>query len=255
MIDVGYAGVIGADRIVDGDRLYGEGFSEDVEKGDTYGPVNYLLYVPFEQALRWSGAWDDLPAAHGAAIAFDLLTLRGLLLLGRALRPGREGTALGVALAYAWVAYPYTAFALETNSNDTLVALACIGALLGFAWRSAALSGIATGLGAASKFAPLALAPLFARRSPLVFAAALSLTRPRRGAPVRRPTPACVRSTTGRSATRRVAARRSAFGARPSRWAGSRRRPRWPRPASRWRWPSCRAGRASARWPRSAPPS
>ena len=176
VIDVGYAGVIGADRIVDGDRLYGEGFSEDVEKGDTYGPVNYLLYVPFEQALRWSGAWDDLPAAHGAAIAFDLLALGGLLLLGRALRPGREGKALGVALAYAWAAYPYTAFALETNSNDTLVALACIGAMLGFAWRSAALSGIATGLGAASKFGPLALAPLFARRSPVVFAGALALT-------------------------------------------------------------------------------
>ena len=55
MIDVGYAGVIGADRIVDGDELYGEGFSEDVERGDTYGPVNYLLYVPFEQAMPWSG--------------------------------------------------------------------------------------------------------------------------------------------------------------------------------------------------------
>ena len=50
VIDVGYAGVIGADRIVDGDGLYGPKFSEDVERGDTYGPVNYLLYVPFEQA-------------------------------------------------------------------------------------------------------------------------------------------------------------------------------------------------------------
>ena len=50
MIDVGYAGVIGADRIADGDGLYGDGFSQDVPTGDTYGPVNYLLYVPFEQA-------------------------------------------------------------------------------------------------------------------------------------------------------------------------------------------------------------
>jgi Glycosyltransferase family 87 len=175
VIDVGYAGVIGADRIVDGDELYGQGFSEDVERGDTYGPLNYLLYVPFEQALRWSGAWDDLPAAHGAAIAFDLLAIGGLLLLGRALRPGREGKALGVALAYAWAAYPYTAFVLETNANDTLVALACIGALLAFAKRSASAGGVAVGLGAAAKFAPLALAPLFARRSPVVFAVALAL--------------------------------------------------------------------------------
>jgi Glycosyltransferase family 87 len=176
VIDVGYAGVIGADRVVDGDELYGKGFSEDVERGDTYGPVTYLLYVPFEQALKWSGAWDDLPAAHGAAIAFDLLAIGGLLLLGRALRPGGEGRTLGMALAWAWAAYPYTTFVLETNSNDTLVALACIGALLAFAHRRAAAAGVALGLGAAAKFAPLALAPLFGRRSPVVLGAALALT-------------------------------------------------------------------------------
>jgi hypothetical protein len=175
VIDVGYAGVIGADRIVDGEELYGPGFSGDVEKGDTYGPVNYLLYVPFEQALPWSGAWDDLLAAHGAAIFFDLLAIGGLLLLGRSLRSGREGKMLGLALAYAWAAFPYTAFVLETNANDTLVALACIVALLGFAWRSGATAGAGVGLGAAAKFAPLALAPLFARRSPVVFGLALGL--------------------------------------------------------------------------------
>jgi hypothetical protein len=174
VIDVGYAGVIGADRIADGKHLYGDGFSADVERGDTYGPVTYLLYVPFEQALPWSGRWDDLPAAHGAAISFDLLALAGLLLLGRRMRPGREGTALGVALAYAWAAYPYTAFALESNSNDTVVALACIGALLAATMArdraSAAVGALALALGAASKFVTAALAPLFARRSPLVLA-------------------------------------------------------------------------------------
>ena len=178
VIDVGYAGVIGADRIADGDGLYGEGFSEDVPQGDTYGPVNYLLYLPFEQGLRWSGAWDELPAAHGAAILFDLLAIGGLLMVGRALRPGRAGRALGLALAYAWAAYPYTAFVLETNANDTLVALACIGALWGVARGSSGLSGVAVGLGAAAKFAPIALLPLFARRSgrPLVFGLALLVT-------------------------------------------------------------------------------
>jgi hypothetical protein len=184
VIDVGYAGVIGADRIVDGDPLYGEGFAEDNEHGDTYGPVNYLLYVPFEQALPWSGHWDDLPAAHGAAIFFDLLTLSGLWWLGGRLRPGPEGRVLGVALAYAWVAYPYTAFALETNSNDTLVGTFLVAAMLASTWArpaaSAVARGAAIGLGAAAKFAPLVLAPLFAagsgrRRSALLFAAALAL--------------------------------------------------------------------------------
>jgi hypothetical protein len=179
VIDVGYAGVIGADRIVDGDELYGEGFSDDVERGDTYGPAGYLFYVPFEQALRWTGSWDDLPAAHGAAIAIDLLVIGGLLLLGRRLRPGREGTALGVALAYAWAAYPYTSFVLESNSNDSIVALACVAALLAFTMARPRLagvwSGVAIALGAAAKFVPMAVAPLFARRAPLWFAAALGL--------------------------------------------------------------------------------
>jgi len=165
VIDVGYAGVIGADRIADGDPLYGPGFSDDVESGDTYGPFTYLTYVPFEQALPWSGAWDDLPAAHGAAIAFDLITLLGLVVLGRRLRPGKEGYELGIALGYAWASYPYALFALQTNSNDGLVAMCTVLALLaltGERGRHAVGRGVAVGLGATAKFAPLALAPLFA---------------------------------------------------------------------------------------------
>jgi len=172
VIDVGYAGVIGADRIADGDDLYGAGFHGDVERGDTYGPLAYLSYVPFEQALPWSGSWADLPAAHGAALAFDLLTLAGLVLLGRRLRPGPAGRELGLALGWAWASYPYALFALQTNSNDSLVALATVLAMLGLTLDparrglSAASRGAAVGLGAAAKFAPLALAPLFATAGP-----------------------------------------------------------------------------------------
>lgn len=172
VIDVGYAGVIGADRIADGDALYGPGFAADVEHGDTYGPLTYLSYVPFEQALPWSGAWDDLPAAHGAAIAFDLLTLLGLLLLGTRLRAGAAGRELGVALAYAWATYPYAIFALQTNSNDTLVGLLTVVALLALTLAparrglSAAARGASVALATAAKVGPLALAPLFATAAP-----------------------------------------------------------------------------------------
>jgi hypothetical protein len=167
-IDVGLAGVIGADRIADGDELYGPGFSADVDRGDTYGPVAYLAYLPFEQVLPWSGEWDGLPAAHGAAIAFDLATLLGLVLLGRRLRRGRAGTELGLALGYAWATYPYALFTLQTNSNDGLVALTCVLALLALtlapARRGVATAGraAAIALAAGAKLAPLALAPLFA---------------------------------------------------------------------------------------------
>ncbi|MCW2991197.1 MAG: hypothetical protein JWM73_1791 [Solirubrobacterales bacterium] len=155
VIDVGYAGVIGADRLVDGDPLYGA-FPSDNEHGDTYGPVVYEAYVPFEQAKAWTGRWDDLPAAHGAAIAFDLLCVLLLFLIGRRVR----GPDLGVALAYAWAAYPFTLYTSNSNSNDALVAALVLLAVL-LAGRPA-LRGGAAALAGLSKFAPLALAPVLA---------------------------------------------------------------------------------------------
>src|SRR5581483_2978896 len=73
VIDVGYAGVIGADRLIHGKPLYGH-WPHDNASGDTYGPVNYYAYVPARLIFGWKGVWDDLPASHAAAIAFDLLT-------------------------------------------------------------------------------------------------------------------------------------------------------------------------------------
>ena len=170
VIDVGYSGVIGADRIADGDALYDGEFAPDNKSGNVYGPVAYLAYLPWEQLLPWEGAWDDLPAAHAAAIAFDLLTTLGLYVLGTRLR----GVALGIALAYAWVAFPYSLFALSTNSNDTLIAALLVWALV--AAPAPAARGALVGLASAAKFAPLALVPLFATLGrPLRYAAALAL--------------------------------------------------------------------------------
>ena len=159
VIDVGYSGVIGADRIADREPIY-DNFPEDDQSGDTYGPVAYYAYVPFEQIFPWSGTWDDLPAAHAAAIFFDLATIAGLFLLGRRLRRGRRGTELGILLAFAWAACPYTAYALESNTNDALVALTLAGALL--CLTSPIPRGISLALSGLTKFAPLALGPLFA---------------------------------------------------------------------------------------------
>ena len=159
VIDVGYAGVIGADRLADGSTFYGH-FPHDNEHGDTYGPVNYYAYVPFEQALPWSGTWDDLPAAHAAAVTFDLLTMLGLWLLGRRLR----GPRLGWVLAYAWAAYPFTLFVSNSNSNDALVSMLLTLALLVAAW--APVRGAVVALAGLTKFAPLALVPVFATAGP-----------------------------------------------------------------------------------------
>jgi hypothetical protein len=174
-IDVGYAGVVGADRIAHGEPIYGN-FPEDVSQGDTYGPVNYLAYVPFERIWPWSGTWNDLPAAHGAAVFFDLATFALLIFLGRRIRPGPEGKKLAATLAFGWAAYPYTAFALLSNSNDTLVAMFLVATLLALA--RPATRGVMTALATFAKFAPVVLVPMLATygqkrwRFVLAFAAA-----------------------------------------------------------------------------------
>jgi hypothetical protein len=158
-IDVGYASVVGADRISHGEQLY-DNFPDDVSSGDTYGPVNYLTYVPFEAIWPWHGTWDDLPASHVAAVVFDLVTIALLVLLALRIRPGPGGRRLAAVLAFAWAAYPYTALPLETNSNDTLVAMLLVATLLVLS-RPAA-RGLFASLTGLTKFAPLVLAPMLA---------------------------------------------------------------------------------------------
>jgi Glycosyltransferase family 87 len=156
VIDVGYASAVGADRIMSGAELY----VFNSIHGDTYGPFNYLSYVPFVALFSWDGSWDAVVPAHAASITFDLLAIGGLLLLGRRLRSGEQGRLLGLGLAWAFAACPWSILVLQTNTNDSLVAALLVGALL--AISSPAGRGLMIGLGTAAKFAPLALAPLFA---------------------------------------------------------------------------------------------
>src|SRR5438046_2077867 len=125
VIDVGYSGVIGADRIAHGQVPYGNFPVEDGRKacgpadsageirervqtngrcesanpqGDTYGPAAFEAYLPGYLILGWTGKWDDLPAAHFSSIMFDLLCALGLALVG--LRFG--GTRRAVTLGLGW---------------------------------------------------------------------------------------------------------------------------------------------------------
>jgi hypothetical protein len=176
--DVGAAGVVGADQIAKGHGIYNGELTPYLNHADTYGPVNYLSYVPFEQAIPLKGDIYDADSARAAAIAFDLLVVVALLVVGRRLRPGREGVVLGVALAFAWASYPYTLFVMRYSFNDALMVALMLGALI--AVLHPIRRGVMLGLATATKFAPLALAPLFARgmapsrlRSAALFAAAL----------------------------------------------------------------------------------
>jgi hypothetical protein len=183
VIDVGYAGVIGAHRIAHGEMPYGHmpveagqkacgptdadgrireriqtnGRCESAnERGDTYGPVSYEAYVPAYAVFGWGGKWDKLPSAHATAIAFDLLTLLGLLLVG--FRFG--GSRLAATLAFAWTAFPFTQYVSNSNTNDTIMpALLVFGFwLVTSPWARGAFVGLAGW----TKFAALLLVPLWA---------------------------------------------------------------------------------------------
>jgi hypothetical protein len=166
VIDVGYAGVVGADRILDGTIPYGN-MPSDVGTGDTYGPLNYLLYVPFVLMFGYSGEWDFLPAAHALTLFSFVAGAMALFITGYRLS-GKEGAA---ALIFAWAAFPYTVYATNNNTNDIIVAaIAAIGLV-------SAASPIARGASVAAGFAvklyPLILGPLWIgydglKRKPIV---------------------------------------------------------------------------------------
>jgi hypothetical protein len=154
VIDVGYAGVVGADRILEGTSPYGT-MPRDVGTGDTYGPLNYLLYVPFVLMFGFSGEWDFLPAAHALTLFSFVAGAMALFITGYRLS-GKEGAA---ALVFAWAAFPYTVYATNNNTNDIIVAaVSAIG-------LAAAASPIARGASIAAGFAiklyPLVLGPLW----------------------------------------------------------------------------------------------
>ena len=138
MIDVGYAGVIGAradrprrDRRTgtcpsegslkacgpadaEGEireRIQTNGRCESAnERGDTYGPVAYLAYVPGYAVFGWSGKWDDLPAAHFTSIAVrPALRCSGSRSSGGA----SAGTRLAATLAVRLGRVPVHAVRLE----------------------------------------------------------------------------------------------------------------------------------------------
>jgi hypothetical protein len=189
VIDVGLAGIDGGQRIVQGEMPYGhmptddgkacgpadsEGYVREHvqtngrcessnERGDTYGPVSYLAYVPAYLIVgfdgKWNGGssgWNGLPAAHLTSILWDLLALIGMGVLG--LRFG--GRMLGATLAFAWAAYPFTQYVSNSNSNDAIMPALLIWGLVFL--TSPPARGVFLGLAAWTKFAALLLLPLWA---------------------------------------------------------------------------------------------
>jgi hypothetical protein len=182
VIDVGYSGVIGAERIWNGQSPYGNFPVEDDrpkcglpnssgevreriqtngrcesanERGDTYGPAAYEAYLPGFWAFGWSGKWDTLPAVHATTILWDLVTLVGLWLVG--LRLG--GPRLAAVLGFAWVAWPFSQYVSSSNTNDAIQPALLVW---GFYFASSAIGrGALSALSSWTKFASLIVVPLW----------------------------------------------------------------------------------------------
>ena len=202
VLDVGYAGVIGADRLADGDSPYGNfpvrdtgtacgpagadgqvadwvqanGRCETANSlGDTYGPVAYHAYLPGLALFGWSGKWDFLPAVRFTSVLFDLLAIAGLAAVGYRYGRGR----LAATLALAWAASPFTQYASSANTNDAIMPALLIW---GF-WAAASPSGRGAFAALASwtKLAALVVVPLWLtypgvdRRTAVRFGAAFAL--------------------------------------------------------------------------------
>jgi hypothetical protein len=175
-------GVIGADRIMHGQSPYGHFPVEDARPkcgpadasgevrdrvqtngrcetanplGDTYGPVSYLAYIPGYELFGWSHKWDSLPAVHFTSILFDTICLLGLALVGR--RFG--GPRLAATLAFAWVAWPFSQYASNSNTNDAIPPALLVWGFLGVTRPSVRAAAVA--LSGWTKFASLLVAPLW----------------------------------------------------------------------------------------------
>ena len=182
VIDVGYSGVIGADRIWHGQSPYGHFPQEDDLKkcgpadssgevrdrvqpnghcetanplGDTYGPVSYLAYIPGYLLFGWSHKWDSLPSVHFTSILFDLIALLGLGVVGRRL----GGPRVGAAAAFAWAAWPFTQYASSSNTNDSIGPALLVWGF--YALTSPTARGVAVALSGWTKFASLLVLPLW----------------------------------------------------------------------------------------------
>jgi hypothetical protein len=139
----------------------------DVGTGDTYGPLNYLLYVPFVLMFGFSGSWDFLPAAHALPMFSFVAGGMALFIAGYKL----SGPKGGATMVFAWAAFPYTIYATNNNTNDVIVAAICA---IGLAAASSPLGrGATIAAGFSVKLFPMILGPLWLahdgwRRRPII---------------------------------------------------------------------------------------
>jgi hypothetical protein len=149
-VDVAYAVMEGATRIVHGALPYGH-MPGGIFHGDTYPPLSYLLYTPLAALSPVSSTWDSVDLALAAAVLVTLAAAGLLLAAGRRLD--------GLLAAVRWLSFPPLLIVVSTGTTDVWLALLLVGAVLTArrpGWSSALLAAAGW-----FKLAPFALLPLW----------------------------------------------------------------------------------------------
>lgn len=153
--DVGLLSWSGARAMLRGEPIWGH----LVFHGDTYGPFNYLIYVPATWIAGLFGVVDTSPyAVRATALAADLACVALLAIVAWRV----ASTRAAAFAAAAWLTYPETAFALQNNTNDALMVAFVLAAMA--ALHRPLVRGLLLGIAVGIKFAPVvALGPLLFR--------------------------------------------------------------------------------------------
>ena len=170
--DVGVASIAGATDLIHGVVPYGH-IPDFIIHGDTYPPLNYLIFVPVAALWPVTDAFSD---PQGALVLTALLTLLAAIsvyrLIGRSqqrssppdqVHPASEpADVAGLRGAVAWLTFPPVLLATTSGSNDMVLAF-CLLLVLGSvasARRSAMLLGIAAWV----KVIPVVALPIWIAR-------------------------------------------------------------------------------------------
>jgi hypothetical protein len=157
ILDVGQASSLGAWRILHGLHLYGAlswtGRGRfRIYRPDSYGPFAYYAYIPFVAVFPPAPA---VVATLLPALCFDVLTLAGLVKLGRRL----GGRPLAQAFVFAYLLYAFPDLSLMAESNDALIAALCVWTIV--AAERPVARGLLIASAALTKFVPALLALQF----------------------------------------------------------------------------------------------
>jgi Glycosyltransferase family 87 len=169
--DVAFASLAGATDLIHGTVPYGH-IPDFIIHGDTYPPLNYVVYVPAAALWPVTDAFSD---PQGALVLTAALALIAALAVYRVIArhgqgdPGEDlgsdseppGIA-GLRGAIAWLSFPPVLLATTSGSNDVVLAF-CLLLVLGSV-ASARRSAILLGVAAWVKLTPLVALPVWIAR-------------------------------------------------------------------------------------------